>query len=358
MGEKNGENGASVPATRDEAQVAPTGPPKTIEELLTGEYYRNAIAKAAPRHLDADRFIRICNTAVMKTPKLRNCTPMSFWNCMIQLSSLGLEPNGREAHLIPYGREATLIVDYKGLVECINRSGDVSYIKAELVCDNDDFEYDRGQVTRHRIDFKNPRGDHYAVYSHARLKDGNDVYEVLTREDVEKVREMSPSWKFAERGDNSKGGGKKDSTWHQWEGQMWKKTAIRRHSNTLPFSSEVRRIIEADDRHLYPEIDRRTITESDIRSMANGSRMKIRKPEPEPVEAETEPAPEPGAREEAPPEPETQAEPTVEDMRKALKAMPKAEFKKLCLKAGLDSKNPDCMALEDNVRTLYEAGNA
>jgi len=31
-------------------------------------------------------------------------------------SALGLEPDGRRAHLIPYGRDVQLIVDYKGIV--------------------------------------------------------------------------------------------------------------------------------------------------------------------------------------------------------------------------------------------------
>lgn len=294
----------NLPATTEGADLAPTGPPKTISELLTGEYYQNALASVAPMHLKVDRFIRMVNTSIVKNPKLRLCTPESFWNCMVELTALGLEPNGREAHLIPYGKECTLIVDYKGLIECINRSGDVSYMHAELVCDNDDFLYDMGQVVKHVIDFKNPRGEMYAVYSHAKLKDGNDVYEIMPRDEVEKVREMSASYRWAETGDTKKGGGKKDSTWHKWQGQMWRKSAIRRHSNTLPFSSEVRKIIQADDRHLYPDIDKGAVSGADIRAMSNGTRMKIKKEEPI-VDAEVEePVAEEPPAEDPKPEPE------------------------------------------------------
>ena len=42
------------------------------------------------------------------------------------------------AHLIPYGNEVTLILDYKGLLELVRRSGDVVSIRSELVCENDD----------------------------------------------------------------------------------------------------------------------------------------------------------------------------------------------------------------------------
>lgn len=32
------------------------------------------------------------------------------------------------------------------------RSGTVSNIHADVVCDNDEFEYDRGELKRHKID--------------------------------------------------------------------------------------------------------------------------------------------------------------------------------------------------------------
>ena len=42
------------------------------------------------------------------------------------------------------------------------RNGDVAMVHADIICENDDFEYDLGVVKRHRIDFRKPRGEFYA----------------------------------------------------------------------------------------------------------------------------------------------------------------------------------------------------
>jgi len=268
--------------------------PQTLDELFTSDHVKNALATAAPKHLDVDRFVRICNTAIAKNPDLRKCTVLSFWNCMIQLSSIGLEPDGRRAHLIPYAKECTLIIDYKGIVEVITRSPDVSFIHAELVCDNDIFEYDRGQVTVHKIDFKEDRGEAYAVYSHAKLADGNDLYEVMTKADIEKVRSKSKSYTYAV------GKNKKDSIWHEWTDRMWKKSVIRRHSNMLPMPSEVQEAVVADDHHQYDMSIQKTISADNLLEVPNGTRVALTAPESEP-EAEPEPAVEPVAETVEPP---------------------------------------------------------
>ena len=54
--------------------------------------------------------------------------------CLMDLSAMGLEPDGRRAHPSPAKGQCTLIIDYKGLVELIRRSGDVVSIRAETVC--------------------------------------------------------------------------------------------------------------------------------------------------------------------------------------------------------------------------------
>ncbi len=74
----------------------------TIEGLLKGDPFRKAVSKALPRHLHPDRFIRVALTAMMRTPKLASCDQKSFFDAMLTLSALGIEPDGRRAHLIPF----------------------------------------------------------------------------------------------------------------------------------------------------------------------------------------------------------------------------------------------------------------
>jgi recombination protein RecT len=205
-----------------------------LKSLINSRSMQEQFSRALPRHLSADRFTRIAITALSRTPKLMNCTPQSLMKCLLDLSAMGLEPDGRRAHLIPYGNECTLIVDYKGLVELIRRSGDVVSLRAETVCREDEFEWVNGEIT-HKIDWRNSRGDVQAVYAEAKMKDGETQTTVLTRDEVEGIRARSKS------GNNG--------PWVTDWAEMAKKTAVRRLSKMLPLSSEVSIQLEADDKY-------------------------------------------------------------------------------------------------------------
>ena len=84
-----------------------------IRDHLNSDAFKNEVARVLPKHCTPERMVRTGLTALMKTPKLASCTPESFLNCMLQLSQWGLEPDGRHAHLIPYGDVCTLILDYR-----------------------------------------------------------------------------------------------------------------------------------------------------------------------------------------------------------------------------------------------------
>ena len=169
----------------------------TIKGILNSESFKSAIASIIPKHITAERMARTGIMALTKTPKLATCTKESFINCMMTLSQLGLEPDGRRAHLIPYENrnagtcECTLIIDYKGFVDLVYRSGSVSKIHADIVCENDSFDYDMGEIKAHKIDFKKPRGEMYAVYCLVAMKDGTSKCEVMSRADVDGIRKRS-----------------------------------------------------------------------------------------------------------------------------------------------------------------------
>ena len=85
--------GVSLPAT--------TKPSTSIKEWISGNKFREAVASSLPSHMTPDRFIRVALTAMMKTPKLADCSQASIFKVMLDLSSIGLEPDGRRAHIIP-----------------------------------------------------------------------------------------------------------------------------------------------------------------------------------------------------------------------------------------------------------------
>jgi recombination protein RecT len=210
----------------------------TLRQRIDGDRFKSEIAKALPKHLTPERFVRIAATAIMRTPLLEKCDQVSVVNAMMTLGQLGIEADGRRAHLIPFFNskrncyECQLIIDYKGLAELVMRSGIVSYLHADVVCENDEFVYNKGQIERHLIDYKRPRGATYCVYAICRFKDGCEKAEVMSTEEVEQIRKRS---KAANSG-----------PWVTDYSEMQKKTVFRRLSKWLPLSPEFRDAVEAD----------------------------------------------------------------------------------------------------------------
>ena len=206
---------------------------RDIKSLINSDTMREQFARALPTHLSPERFCRVAITALTRTPKLMECTPESMMRCLLDLSAMGLEPDGRRAHLIPYGKEATLVVDFKGIAELVMRSGLVSSIHADKVCIGDVFEVDRGEIKKHIIDYLGERGKAYAYYCLVRFKDGGEKSEVMTREEVDAIRKRSRA--------GSSG------PWVTDFDEMAKKTVFRRCSKWLQLSPEIRDALEKDD---------------------------------------------------------------------------------------------------------------
>jgi recombination protein RecT len=222
----------------EQRAVAVAKGPRNISDLLKSDDFKAAVKMALPRHLTAERFIRVAINATMRTPKLLQCTKESLFRCLLDLSSYGLEADGRRAHLIPFGQDCQLIIDYKGMVEIVRRSGDVSYIHADVVYDGDEFEFGYGSGAKlvHRPNLAR-RGDgaqkRLAFYSYVKLRDGSEDFMIMSPLEVESVRRRS-------RAANS-------GPWVTDYDEMGKKTVFRRHCKWLPMSAEVRDAIERDD---------------------------------------------------------------------------------------------------------------
>lgn len=210
-----------------------------IADWLKSDVLKEQIAQALPKVCTPERFMRVLCTSMQKTPKLMQCSRESLFSAFITCSQLGIEPDGRRAYLIPYGTTCQLIIDYKGLVELALRSGKVSNIFADVVCENDEFEYDMGEVRKHKIDFKKARGEMYATYAICTFKDGTKQSCVMSKEEVEEVRSCSKS--------------ANGTSWKEHYNEMAKKTVFKRLSKWLPLSPELRDAIEADDKADFPQ---------------------------------------------------------------------------------------------------------
>ena len=207
---------------------------RTIAELINSDRARTEIAKVLPKHLTPERMARVALTATLKTPALLNCLPESFMNAMLVCSQAGLEPDGRLAHLIPFGNQVQVIFDYKGLVTLALRNGAES-VFADKVCEYDFFEagVEQGRkVITHRPNWSKPRGTPFCYY--AVCKRGNEVdWEVMSLDEVEAIRERSRA--------------AKSGPWVTDFDEMAKKTVLRRMSKRWDLLPEIREVINADD---------------------------------------------------------------------------------------------------------------
>jgi recombination protein RecT len=217
----------------DEKQTA-------MRAMLTGNSIKKRMAEILPEYMSAERMTRVAVTAMTKNPKLYNCSPESVLIAMIDLSTLGLEPDGRRAALVPYKSECKLMVMYQGLVQLIMDTGIVSRIHADVVREKDVFTEDKGIVTEHKIDRREDRGEVYAAWCVIELKDGSAKYEVMSRDEIEAVRSMSKS--------------RDSDAWTQSGPEMAKKTVFRRAAKWIPWQSKnatnheaVSRALQLDD---------------------------------------------------------------------------------------------------------------
>jgi len=138
------------------------------------EKFKPEIARALPRHLDADRMLRIATTEFRKNPKLENCDPRSVFAAIIIASQLGLEPGILgQAFLVPYKSECQLIPGWQGYVDLVSRSGRAN-VWTGAVYAGDEFEYalgDRPYITHRPGDDVSQHPDNLIyVYSVGRVK--------------------------------------------------------------------------------------------------------------------------------------------------------------------------------------------
>lgn len=207
---------------------------RDIRALIQSDQVKSQLAMVLPKYLTPDRMARVACTAILKTPKLAECQPESLLQALMLCAQAGLEPDGRNAHLIPYGSQVQVIFDYKGLIALARRNG-VRNIATDVVCENDQFEWTRGAdglTFRHVINWREPRGNMYAAY--CIWRDGEQFDgECMTRSEIEDIRRRSKA--------GSSG------PWVTDFHEMAKKTVVRRASKKWPLSPEAASAMVGDD---------------------------------------------------------------------------------------------------------------
>jgi recombination protein RecT len=213
------------------------------------EQRSDQFSAALPKHIPAERFMRVVLTAVQFTPELLECTKVSLFNAALKSAQDGLLPDGREAAMVVRKnfRAGTKEVSYQPMIAGIRKkarnSGDIASWDAHVVCQNDHFQFQLGDnpQVNHSYDLKLERGPMIGAYSVAVMKDGSKSYEVMSITDINRIRDQSDGWKSFSAGKI------KSTPWSTAPEEMARKTVARRHAKALPMSSDLDDLVRRDD---------------------------------------------------------------------------------------------------------------
>ena len=201
------------------------------------------IKKALPSVITPERFTRMALSAISNTPKLQECTQMSFIAALMNAAQLGLEPNTPlgQAYLIPFQNKGVLEcqfqLGYKGLINLAYRNDQLQTIQAQCVYANDQFEYELGLEPK--LNHKpciGERGELVAVYALFKLQNGGYGFEVMSKNDIDEHAK-----KYSKAVNSSY------SPWKTAYSEMAMKTVVKKVLRFAPLKTDFLRAIASDE---------------------------------------------------------------------------------------------------------------
>lgn len=216
------------------------------------EKYRDKFTAIIPEGLKFDVVKSSIESEFIKNPELLLCSTRSIIAAVKTVVNVGLIPNSNtgQCYFVPFknskknGYDLNVILGYRGLSELIYRSGFVKDLEVRAVFKGDDFSYEFGlrKDLIHKPNGNTKKEDLTHVYCIINLVSGGQLFDVMTLDEIIKVRDESANYKNAKK--------KKYETktiWYIHFVEMAKKTILRRISKIAPLSVEVRNIIGIDE---------------------------------------------------------------------------------------------------------------
>jgi len=177
--------------------------------------------------------------ACKANPRLLDCNVSTIQDAVINVASVGLSlnPAAGYAYLVPEystaagGSACQLRISFKGLIKLATDTGAISWVKAEVVKEEDFFEY-RGPCVMpiHTMNPFAPRGNTVGAYCIAKLKDSDEfLVDVIAEAELQKIKSCAKTTKV----------------WDMWPDEMDKKAIIKRASKQWPKTKDTERLNEA-----------------------------------------------------------------------------------------------------------------
>lgn len=199
---------------------------------------KEQLAAALPPHVTVEKFLRVAITAIQQNPALLNAERNSLFAAIVTSAQLGLLPDAQlgEAYFVPFKGKVTLVPGYRGLLK-LARQGDIGFVEAEIICENDRTLYVLGDNSHFesKVNWED-RGPMVAVYALAKYRDGGIASRVvMTKAQVDGIRARSQAANGPAWSDNYE--------------EMAKKTALRRLAKLLPLSTTANNAFQLSELH-------------------------------------------------------------------------------------------------------------
>ena len=173
------------------------------------EEQRDTIASYLPSYLrtddERDRFFANARS-VAQNYLLKDCSPQSLLNCVVDAAKRGLMIGGPEKHcaVVPFRTKggsdaAILIVQWQGKSFLWQRAGAIKKLKAQVVYTGDQFELIEGDEDRivHRPAYEEDRKPEWlnsldniiGAYAIAWLPNGETVHQFVSRSAIRRTME-------------------------------------------------------------------------------------------------------------------------------------------------------------------------
>jgi recombination protein RecT len=235
-----------------EAQNVPQKPLTPMQVFYNSmeAYKKIVLTNLLSKHnIDPSQFVQIVVSELKKNEKLQQAfkdNPNSLFASILAGAEIGLIPSDMlgEFYIIPrvVGGKLTAMpqIGYKGLVNILLRSGEITKIHTECVYEGDHFEaiYGLEQNIIHKPNFEAERSANTLkfVYAVAKLKNGDYQFQVLTKGEILKIKALSRYENDLYLND------KKDP--NMW---MVRKTALVQLSKMLPKDYYSKKAVELDN---------------------------------------------------------------------------------------------------------------
>ena len=174
-----------------------------------------------------EAFERVLLNALLANPRLVECSRASLERAVVVCIEAGLLPDGRQAAIVPYAKEATVLPMIEGRLMLARRATPGLALRVRAVFKADEWEYSEGLVPRleHEPDLNGSRTAEDLIASYAvGVIPGSQApeFEVHSRADTDRYRAKSRS------------GEKAGAPWNTEYVEMAKKTVLGQLLKRLP----------------------------------------------------------------------------------------------------------------------------